>query len=244
MRISRCALTAVIVAIGVWAVSAQSPASLRTADGVLEFVANTSDGTVTITDRLNHSTLSRSLVCPEPTLGALTPDEVAVLILCSSEELVFVNTAAFDVTGRVTLSARPVTVTTTADGGHAEVFGAGGVRLAMVDLARQRAVDRVETRVPRPDAARRNDVLFLGMIHGEHRTSTRFGLNVVRQLVEAIDPDYWLTEIAPNRMARAVEEFARTGTVAEPRVARFPEYVNVLFPLSRRMHFTAYGTAG
>lgn len=62
--------------------------------------------------------------------------------------------------------------------------------------------------------------------------------------VVAIDPDYWLTEIPKNRLARATGEFARSGAIAEPRVSRFPEYVDVLFPLSREIRFTVYGTAG
>ena len=199
---------------------------------------------MTVTDRLNRSTLSRSLVCPGPSLGALTPDETAVLVLCAgSRELAFLNTAAFDVTARVALTARPTAVAITADGWHAQVRGADGATLALVDLETGRQVARLHGR-PAANAGRPNELVFLGMIHGEHRTSQRYGLDVVRRLVEAIDPDYWLTEIPPNRLARAVEEFARTGGVAEPRVSRFPEYVDVLFPLSRTMRFRVYGTAG
>ena len=59
-----------------------------------------------------------------------------------------------------------------------------------------------------------------------------------------IDPDYWLTEIPPNRWDRARTEFAATGTVDEPRVRRFPEYMQVLFPLSLEMSFEVIPTAG
>ena len=242
--LSTAAATLVVAAL--CRVGAQAPAALVTADGVLEFVTNTDDGTVTVTDRLNHAVLSRSLVCPGPSLGGLTPDEVSALVLCGgSNELVFLNTAAFDVTARVALAARPASVATTADGGHAEVRGADGAILALVDLTRRRRVARIDGRRPSDVRANRpNELVFLGMIHGEHRTSTRYSLDVVRRLVEAIDPDYWLTEIPPNRLARATEEFARTGAVAEARVSRFPEYVDVLFPLSRALRFTVYGTAG
>ena len=240
----RTALAAVAAVAAVWGAAAQAPATLVTADGVLEFAALSDDGTVTVTDRLNRSTLSRSLVCPGPSLGALTPDETAVLVLCAgSRELAFLNTAAFDVTARVALTARPTAVAITADGWHAQVRGAAGATLALVDLETGRQVARLHGR-PAANAGRPNELVFLGMIHGEHRTSQRYGLDVVRRLVEAIDPDYWLTEIPPNRLARAVEEFARTGGVAEPRVSRFPEYVDVLFPLSRTMRFRVYGTAG
>lgn len=237
-------LVAVLVVAALWRVSAQGPAPLHTADGVLEFVANTADGTVSVTDRLNHAPLSRSLVCPAPALGALAPDEVSLIVLCGSNEVVFVNTAAFDVTARVALAARPAAVTIAADGRFAEVTSAGQAGAVLIDLARQRRVERRDDRALRAGAGGKNELVFLGMIHGEHRTSARFGLDVLRRLVGAIDPDYWLTEIPANRLARATEEFARTGEVAEPRVSRFPEYVDVLFPLSRTMHFTVYGTAG
>jgi hypothetical protein len=233
-----------MVVAAVWRTSAQVPPAVTTADGVLAFVANAADGTITVSDQLNRTTLSRSLVCPGPTLGGLTPDEVSVLVLCAvSNELVFLNTAAFDVTARVALPARPAEVAIVGAGRYAEVRGSDDAALALVDLDRQRRVPRVEDRPSRGAANRPNELVFLGMIHGEHRTSTRYGLDVVRRLVEAIDPDYWLTEIPPNRLARATEEFARAGAIAEPRVARFPEYVDVLFPLSRTMRFEVYGTA-
>ena len=240
------AATIAMIAAAALRLLAQAPTPVVTADGVLEFVANAADGTVTVTDRLNRTTLSRSLVCPGPSLAGLTPDEVAAMVLCAgSNELVFLNTAAFDVTARVALAARPVSVVIAGDGRHAEVRGSGGGTMALVALESQRQVGRIDSRTMGAGrAGRPNELVFLGMIHGEHRTSQRFGLDVVRRLVDAIAPDYWLTEIPANRLARASEEFARTGAIAEPRVSRFPEYVDVLFPLSRPMRFTVYGTAG
>lgn len=224
--------------------SATQPAALRTADGVLEFAANAADGMIEVTDRLNGTVLSRSLACSGPRPGVFTPDEVSLLVLCDrSNEILFLNTAAFDVTGRIRLSAAPGSVAVTGDGRHAEVRAAGGRRLALISLETAQQVDRVAPPRPRPTPARPNEVVFLGMIHGEHRTSTRFSLEVLRRVVRAIRPDYWLTEMPPNRLARATEEFARTGTIAEPRVSRFPEYVDVLFPLARELPFTVFGTA-
>jgi hypothetical protein len=91
---------------------------------------------------------------------------------------------------------------------------------------------------------RKNEVIMIGTIHAEHRTSTRYSTDVLRQLLRAMRPDYMLTEIPPNRFARAMDEFRRSGTIAEPRVLRFPEYVDVLFPLTREMSFTIIPTAG
>ncbi len=96
----------------------------------------------------------------------------------------------------------------------------------------------------RPASQVRNEVIVVGTIHGEHRTSSRYGTKVLHDLLRDMRPDFVLTEIPPNRFGVAMEEFQRTGTIAEPRVSRFPEYVDVLFPLTREMPFTIIPTAG
>ncbi len=96
----------------------------------------------------------------------------------------------------------------------------------------------------RGDLTRKNEVLVVGTIHGAHRTSTRYGTDVLRRLLQAMRPDFVLTEIAPNRLDAATREFATTGKITEARVARFPEYVDVLFPLTTSMRFTIVPTAG
>ena len=90
----------------------------------------------------------------------------------------------------------------------------------------------------------KTQVLVIGTIHGDHRTSTRYSTDVLRRLLQAIKPDFVLTEIAANRLDAAWREFRSTGVITEPRVVRFPEYVDVLFPLSRTMRFTIVPTAG
>ena len=92
--------------------------------------------------------------------------------------------------------------------------------------------------------ARKNEVIVVGTIHGAHRTSTRYGTKVLHDLLREMRPDFVLTEIAPNRLDAAMREFRATGTIVEPRVVRFPEYVDVLFPLTREMRFTIVPTAG
>ena len=89
-----------------------------------------------------------------------------------------------------------------------------------------------------------SEIVVLGMIHAGHTTSESFSLEVVRDLVREIDPDYWLTEIPPNRWDRAWAEFQATGVVEESRVRRFPEYMEGLFPLSRELDFEVIPTAG
>jgi hypothetical protein len=90
---------------------------------------------------------------------------------------------------------------------------------------------------PPPAESKRNEVVVLGMIHGKHRDHPSYGIAVIKDIVRAIKPRYVLTEIPPDRFATAVSEFDSTGQIVEPRVKRFPEYVDALFPLTNEMGF-------
>lgn len=96
-----------------------------------------------------------------------------------------------------------------------------------------------------PDASpHTNRVIVLGMIHSGHETSPHYSTKRIAGVIRAIDPDYVLTEIPPDRLAEAVRSFKEDGDVTEPRVARFPEYVDALFPLTKEMDFEIIPTAG
>ncbi|MCP3915385.1 MAG: hypothetical protein GY711_07505 [bacterium] len=84
----------------------------------------------------------------------------------------------------------------------------------------------------------KSEVLVLGTIHGGHRTEPDYSVDVLREIIRRVEPDYVLTEIPPDRIDAAWGSFTATGTIDEPRVTRFPEYVDVLFPLTREMRFT------
>ena len=103
---------------------------------------------------------------------------------------------------------------------------------------------RRRPRPPELHPPRKNEVIVVGTIHGAHRTSTRYGTKVLHDLLREMRPDFVLTEIPPNRLDAALREFRATGTILEPRVVRFPEYVDVLFPLTREIPFTIVPTAG
>ncbi len=268
-------------------------------DGSHAFVPNLDAGTVSVIDLLNMETDATVDVCPGPAGGSLTPDQVTYILACGgSDELVFINTASFAVTGRVTegLGPRPFSVAVPGEGRYALVNNAGGSTVSVVDLQSRSVVQTIEvgeqpivvrvhpdgervfvanevsgtlvelipadpgdpgapeaastadaaapTDTPTDTDAAPNEVIVLGMIHGAHETSQMFSLEVVRDLVREIDPDYWLTEIPPNRWDPAWAEFQATGTVVEPRVRRFPEYMEGLFPLSRELDFEVIPTAG
>ncbi|MXW10261.1 MAG: hypothetical protein F4X47_05825 [Gammaproteobacteria bacterium] len=263
-------------------------------DGSHAFVPNLDAGTVSVIDLLNMETDATVDVCPGPPGGALTPDQVTYVVACGgSDELVFVNSASFAVTGRVPgLGPRPFSVVVPGDGRYALANNAGGSTVSVVDLEARAVVQTIEVGeqpivlrahpdgervfvanevaetlvelIPSPadvagggaltsgEAAAgeagpsfvRNEVVVLGMIHDGHTTSEAFSLEVVGNLVREIDPDYWLTEIPPNRWERAWAEYQASGIVEEPRVRLFPEYMEGLFPLTRELDFEVIPTAG
>lgn len=93
-------------------------------------------------------------------------------------------------------------------------------------------------------ASTKNRVIVLGMIHSGHRTSDVYSLDVLRDAIIEIDPDLVLAEIPPDRFDQAMAQFKADGTITESRVSRFPEYVDVLFPLLNDMDFEIIPCAG
>lgn len=90
----------------------------------------------------------------------------------------------------------------------------------------------------------KNEVLVLGTIHGRHYTDTVFNVSYLTKLIREINPDFILAEIPPDRFQEAVDGFKRDDSISEPRVLRFPEYVDVVFPLTKEMDFEIIPTAG
>ena len=88
------------------------------------------------------------------------------------------------------------------------------------------------------------EVVVIGTTHSRHLTSEEYGLDELEQLLRNIAPDAVLTEIPPDRFPLAAAEFAATGTIEEPRVSRFPEYTDVLFPLQSELGFEIFPCAG
>ncbi|GGI57959.1 hypothetical protein [Winogradskyella haliclonae] len=90
----------------------------------------------------------------------------------------------------------------------------------------------------------KNEVLVLGTIHSGHRTEEIYNLDKLTALIKEINPDIILTEIPPDRFDTAMEGFKKDDSISEPRVMRFPEYTDVIFPLSKTMDFKIIPTAG
>lgn len=94
------------------------------------------------------------------------------------------------------------------------------------------------------ELTRKNEVIVLGMIHSSHLSSEKYGIEVLTDIIKEIKPDYILTEIPPDRFEAAITEYAEKDTITEPRVVRFPEYIDVIFPLTKEMNFEIIPTAG
>ncbi len=90
----------------------------------------------------------------------------------------------------------------------------------------------------------KNEVLVLGTIHSGHLTDKVYNIAYLTKLIKQIKPDYILTEIPPDRFDAAMQQFKRDGLITEARVKVFPEYVNVIFPLTKEMKFEIIPTAG
>jgi hypothetical protein len=135
----------------------------------------------------------------------------------------------------VNTGGQPVTVRFDASGNRAVVLNADGATLNTIDLP---FVPPVAT------SGKPNEVVVMGMIHGEHRTSRRYSLKIVENMVRRIHPDVVLTEMPPNRFDEAARQFKETGHITESRISVFPEYVDVLFPLQKELGFQIVPTAG
>jgi len=249
-----------------------------TSDGVLAFVPCRADGSVAVIDLLNQGRAATPQVGVKLEGGELTSDGVSYVAASGgSDEVVYLNTASYTVTHRVSagIGPRPFAVAMTRDGRYGLINNAGGATLSILDVVAHNVIGRLKVGrqpivvrmhpdgrralvaneisgtvdvielpvAPAPRSAARNQVLVLGTLHDEHRSSQRYSLAVLADLIRAIRPDYVLTEIPPNRFDRAKEEFQTTGTITEPRVKVFPEYVDVLFPLSKELPFAIIPTS-
>jgi len=90
----------------------------------------------------------------------------------------------------------------------------------------------------------KNEVLILGTIHSGHLKDSIYNIDFLEKLIIEINPDFILAEIPPNRFENAMKGFVKDDSISEPRVMRFPEYVDVVFPLTKKMDFKIIPTAG
>jgi hypothetical protein len=81
------------------------------------------------------------------------------------------------------------------------------------------------------------EVVVLGMIHGGHRSSEKWGIEQLRETIRRVKPDVVLCEIPPDRWPQALKVWREKQVIEDDRIRRFPEYTDVLLPLMDEMHF-------
>ncbi|MEQ9301747.1 MAG: hypothetical protein RIF33_24415 [Cyclobacteriaceae bacterium] len=116
--------------------------------------------------------------------------------------------------------------------------------LAIIPLLLVSCTPKSQESKEEPTVDQKNRVMVMGMIHGTHLTSETYGNEEVEKMVRAINPDIIITEIPPDRFDAAMSQFKATDSISEPRVRRFPEYVEVIFPLTKSMDFEIIPSAG
>ncbi len=249
-----------------------------TSDGVLAFIPNRDDNTVSVIDLLNEKTVATTPVCQSPEGGALVEGENIYMVACGgSDEIALINTASFEVITSIKkgIGKRPFAVTESSDSRYAFVNNAGGETLSVIDVKSRKVTGEITVgkqpivmraygnklyvtnevsgtlsildippAIEKAKGSAKNEVLILGMIHGGHTNSERFGLPYLTKVFASVKPDYVLVEIPPNRMEATFKGFAETGEITEPRSKRFPEYTGALFPLYKTMDFKIIPTAG
>ncbi len=175
-------------------------------------------------------------VGPRPFAVTMTRDgRFGIVNNAGSSTVSILDVAAKTIAGSLAVGEMPIVVRAHPQAELIYVASEGNHTVSVIRAARAPG--------PAPGEAK-TEVVVLGMIHSGHRTSERYGVDVVRNLVRAIDPDFICAEIPPNRFDRAAAEFRNTGAVIEKRVTVFPEYVDVIFPLTREMDFEIVPTAG
>ena len=206
--------------------------SYLAASGGTNEVAYVNTGAYEVTARVAEG------VGPRPFSVAVTLDGRYGLINNSGgDTLSILDVAGRRILGRLKVGKQPIVVRMHPDGRRVLVANEVSDSLNVIELP-------PAPPTPTPSPARPNEVIVVGTIHGEHRTSKHYGLEVLRNLVRTVRPDFVLAEIPPNRFDKAHEQFLAGQTITETRVRVFPEYVDVMFPLSKEMGFQIIPTAG
>ncbi|WP_339821930.1 hypothetical protein [uncultured Parasphingorhabdus sp.] len=80
-------------------------------------------------------------------------------------------------------------------------------------------------------------ITVVGALHGQHRSSEDYSLDVLRQAIVKFDPDIVMVELPPDRFGIASANFDQFGEVRESRADNFPELTDVVFPLRKDLGF-------
>lgn len=231
---------------------ADGEATAMTSDGRLGFTPRIT-GTVTVHDHFNDVEIGEVPAGRILGRGCVLPDDTdfVVPVRGSGAHLAVINTASFRVEDRIEVGFDPWVTALSDDGSELYVLESRLPWIWVLSTAPLAVLGRIEfdpdgrLLVPGGDPiAARDDsttamteVCVLGMTHGRHLTSERWGLTEVRAAIRRYEPDVVLTEIPPNRWRRIEEDWFARGVLEDERIKLFPEYVDVLLPLAVREDF-------
>ncbi|MFQ5709677.1 MAG: MBL fold metallo-hydrolase, partial [bacterium] len=139
------------------------------------------------------------------------------------------------VIARIPVGKTPITLSVHPSGTTLWSGCEGSNQLYVIDLPQSQKTTNESQKKTEGDSV--TEVLVLGTIHGQHRTSKKWGLQQVAETIRRIAPDVICPEIPPDRWQRVWRDWAERGVIEDPRVQRFPEYTDVLLPLKIQMGF-------
>lgn len=137
------------------------------------------------------------------------------------------------VVARIPVGEIPIVMAVHPSGETLWVACEGGHRVQVIAIPQEPAPAPASAASEKP-----TEVAVLGMIHDGHRTSPRWGLAQVRETLKRLAPDVVCAEIPPDRFERVWRDYTERGLIEDERVARFPEYTDVLLPLAVELGFT------
>ena len=189
---------------------------LMALDGAISFSPDLIGQHVIINDLLNKRLL-KTIDCMKPKAASLLPDESEIVVYCQKEnQLKWINTGFYDIT-------------------KTEV---------VLSLAKARSRLKALSTPPHAHREITKQVVVLGTIHDGHYTDKNYSIDRLRKTIEATHASIALIEIPANHFERGLKEYLDTGKITTTRLAVFPEYTDILLPMTKKGVITLIPTAG
>ena len=155
----------------------------------------------------------------------------------ASHDVSVLDVAARRVITKVPVGEIPIVMAVHPSGETLWVASEGNDTVSIVHIDEDWLADVEKPRATGVTPRGTTEVAVMGMIHGRHRVSKTWGLQEVRDTIERFRPDIICAEIPPNRWERVRSDYAVRGAIEDSRFRRFPEYTDVVLPLTRTMDF-------
>ena len=218
-RLSFTLMTSFFFAINLYAVEIKKETlftPLTALDGAISICSDPMGQHIFINNGLNKHRL-KTIDCKRAIAASLLPDESEIVVYCQKEnQLKWINTGFYDVT-------KTESVSSTANA-----------------QSRLKALS-----TPRPAHREiKKQVVVLSTIHDEHYTDKNYSIDRLRKTIEAIHASVALIEIPANHFDRGLKEYLDTGKATITRFALYPEYMDILLPMTKKGLIRLIPTAG